>query len=71
MNNPTDQQSSLGVRRPGRWDEPFDARMSDSDVRWLMGQHPFDRMDPARFPRSTPLEGILRNDCRLRRHTPG
>lgn len=62
---------SIPVQRPGRWDEPFDASMTDADVAWLRTRSPFNVMDQSAFPRATPLEGILRYDCRLHRVEPG
>ena len=62
---------SIAVRRPQRWDEPMDALMNDADVAWLRTRNPFSSMDPKSFPRSIPLDGILRNDCRLIRCEPG
>ncbi len=49
----------------------MDASMNDADVCWLRSREPFASMNPKSFPRSMPLEGILRNDCRIRRCEPG
>lgn len=49
----------------------MDASMSDADVSWLRSREPFASMNPAAFPRSLPLQGILRNDCRIARCEPG
>jgi len=49
----------------------MDVSMSDADVSWLRSREPFASMDAASFPRSIPLEGILRNDCRISRCEPG
>ncbi len=49
----------------------MDALMSDSDVAWLRSREPFASMDAKAFPKVTPLEGILKNDCRLHRCEPG
>ncbi len=49
----------------------MDASMSDADVCWLRSRDPFAGMNPKSFPRSIPLEGILRNDCRLHRCEAG
>ncbi|MGB7324880.1 MAG: cyclic nucleotide-binding domain-containing protein, partial [Rubripirellula sp.] len=62
---------TVAVRRPQRWDEPLDKAMTDSDVAWLRSRDPFASMDPNSFPRSLPLDGILRYDCRMRRCEPG
>lgn len=57
--------SNLSLRRPERWHEPFDSSQSAADVERLLTLEPFRSMDPSRFPRLTPLEGLLRNDCRI------
>ena len=57
--------SNSSLRRPDRWNEPFDASQSAADVERLLTLEPFRSMDPSRFPRLTPLEGLLRNDCRI------
>lgn len=49
----------------------MDASMTDADVCWLRSRQPFASMDPKSFPRSMPLDGILRNDCRIQRCEPG
>ncbi len=64
-------EESIAVRRPERWSEPMDASMSDADVSWLRSRDPFATMDSSAFPRTMPLEGILRNDCRIQRCEPG
>ncbi len=64
-------KDSFAVRRPQRWSEPMDASMADADVLWLRSREPFASMDARSFPRSIPLEGILRNDCRIKRCEPG
>lgn len=61
----------IAVQRPSRWDEPLDASMSDADVAWLRTRGPFSGMDEGTFPKSVPLDGILRYDCRLKRVEPG
>ncbi len=61
----------IAVRRPTRWDEPMDSSMTDADVAWLRTRDPFVSMNDQAFPRSMPLDGILRNDCRLHRCEPG
>ncbi|MCD0462548.1 4Fe-4S dicluster domain-containing protein [Roseiconus lacunae] len=66
-----DQSQTIAVQRPNRWDEPLDSAMSDADVAWLRTRSPFSKMDRAAFPKATPLDGILRYDCRLHRVEPG
>lgn len=53
------------VHQPQRWDSPFGDAMTDTDVAELLCLAPFRQMDPARFPASLPLAGILRNDARI------
>ena len=62
---------AISIRSPKRWDEPMDSSMSESDVAWLRSRSPFAQMDSGSFPRSMPLESILRYDCKLRRCEPG
>ena len=64
-------EDPIAVRRPQRWRTPMDASMNDADVLWLRSREPFANMDAKSFPRSVPLEGVLRNDCRIRRCEPG
>ncbi len=59
------------VRRPQRWDQPLDPTMTDRDVEWLLKQPPLCDLNPAVFPKTTPLPDILRNECRLIRCNPG
>jgi Fe-S-cluster-containing dehydrogenase component/CRP-like cAMP-binding protein len=63
--------ASAFVRRPERWDQPLDASITDAEVAWLRSRQPFASLDPSVFPKTTPLEGVLRNDCRLLRCEPG
>ena len=49
----------------------MDASMDDADILWLRSREPFASMDSKSFPRSISLEGILRNDCRIKRCEPG
>ena len=59
------------IRRPKRWDEPFDARMNDEMVDQLMTIAPFSEMDPQNFPEATSLREILKNDTRIVELTEG
>ena len=58
-------------RRPERWTKAFGDRMTSADVAQLRAIDPFRRMDPSRFPRLLPLDGILLNDTRRMRYAPG
>ncbi|QDT06069.1 putative ferredoxin-like protein YdhX precursor [Rubripirellula lacrimiformis] len=49
----------------------MDASICDADVSWLRSREPFASMNASSFPRSMPLDGILRNDTRLHRCEPG
>jgi len=54
-----------------RWKAPFAAGMTESDVARVLGLPLFQRMDPVNFAVRAPLEGIVRNDCALRRLSAG
>jgi Fe-S-cluster-containing dehydrogenase component/CRP-like cAMP-binding protein len=60
----------LAIARPLRWDEPF-GELTDRDVDRLLTIEPFRSMDPAAFPPSLPLRGILRGDTRFVRCDTG
>jgi Fe-S-cluster-containing dehydrogenase component/CRP-like cAMP-binding protein len=64
-------EETIAVSRPQRWREPMDPSMSETDVCWLRSREPFAGMDPKSFSRTIPLDGILRNDCRICRCEPG
>ena len=64
-------EEPIVVSRPDRWLKPMDASMSDAEIAWLRSREPFASMNPRSCPRTMPLEGILRNDCRIRRCEPG
>lgn len=53
---------------PKRWETPF-GKMDDNQVAYL--QQIFSNIDAARFPKTLPLEGIFRHDCRIRTFRPG
>ena len=60
------------VRRPQRWDEPFDERpLSDREVDWILGHAPFSSIDERDFSGSATLRDILRNDTRIVRCLAG
>ena len=52
------------LARPQRWDAPFGPDMTDADVQRLLARPEFAGIDATRFPRNTPLAGILKNDAR-------
>ena len=49
----------------------MDELMSTADISWLRTREPFASMDDAAFPRSTPIDSILRCDTKLHRCDPG
>ena len=68
------------IDKPKRWDLPFShdlphplerRDMSDADLARLLAMEPFRSMQAGRFPRTIPLDGILRNDTRIRRFRNG
>jgi len=68
------------IERPERWDVPFSLDLPDpderramdgQDVARLLATEPFSAMDPKNFSQRVPLEGILRNDTRIRRYHGG
>jgi Fe-S-cluster-containing dehydrogenase component/CRP-like cAMP-binding protein len=59
------------MARPQRWDAPFDPDMTEADLGMLMKRPEFSAIDASRFPSSMPLDGILRNDCRIVQCKPG
>ncbi len=56
------------IARPQRWGVPFSQEMNEVTVEQLLKLPLFGKMDAARFPKSVPLAGIVRNDCALRRY---
>jgi len=57
--------AEVAVVRPERWDVPFSEAMRTDAVDELLKIEPFRSMDPARFPSTLPLRGILKNDARI------
>ena len=56
---------------PERWDKPFDPEMSETDVDLILAHPVFYSTEPERFPASTPLRGVIRNDARLHQYQAG
>ncbi len=61
----------VSVQRPQRWDTPFAPEMTEADVARLLAVAPFSQMQESAFTKSTPLRGILKNDCRMGVYEPG
>ena len=59
------------IARPQRWDVPYGTSMSEAEVARLLTIPPFSTIDPARFPPTIPLRGVLLNDARIRRFEAG
>src|ERR1051326_3018598 len=59
------------LERPQRWDSAFDPDMTEADVNRLLATTPFNRMDPEKFPKRSPLPEILRYYTRVRRFRRG
>ena len=62
---------SVLIQRPRRWDNPFNADMTDADVDRILEIDLFRNMDAEAFPASTPLREIIRNDMCIRRYRSG
>jgi Fe-S-cluster-containing dehydrogenase component/CRP-like cAMP-binding protein len=70
---PRVQEPEGGTRipRPRRWAVPFSDKMTDEGVASLLALEPFAKIDPARFPPRLPLQGVLKNDTRIRHFEKG
>lgn len=65
------KSDEVSIPPPQRWNAPFDANMTDADVRRIRRIEPFRNMDEAQFPAPITLDGIIRNDMRLRHFDAG
>ncbi len=68
---PSILETQVAVERPTRWDHPLDPEMLTRDLAWILGQPPFSKMNSDVFPSHSPLEDVLKNDCRILRFEPG
>ena len=59
------------MARPQRWDSPFDPNMTQDVLAMLLARPEFSGIDEKRFPPSMPLDGILKNDCRVVKYDAG
>lgn len=64
-------ETTLPIRRPKRWDKPLDPALTQEDAEWLLSLAPLAYLDPTKFPKSTPLVEIIRNDCRACQYEHG
>src|SRR3954470_2938307 len=60
----------IAISRPQRWDVSF-GQMTDADVERLLRIEPFRSIDPAAFPPTLPLRGIVAGDMRIVRYEAG
>lgn len=60
-----DKGGVTALERPRRWDAPFDPNLAGIDLSKLRLIPEIAAIEADHFPRSLPLEGILRNDCRM------
>ena len=65
------QSAEHTMARPQRWAQPFDSNMTDQDVDRLLSDSQLKDIDGEKFPKHIPLGGILKNDTRLVKFTPG
>jgi len=65
------QSAGHTMARPQRWAQPFDANMTDQDVDRLLSESQLKDIDGEKFPKHIPLGGILKNDTRIAKFTPG
>jgi len=63
--------SSDTIQRPQRWDERFDPKMNEANVRKVLSVEPLSEIDPEKFPKSQALNDILLNDSRVVRFQHG
>ncbi len=62
---------TVTIDRPQRWDTPFGADMSDSDIDRVLALPVFRDIDQSRFPPGQSLRDIIRNDARIGRYKRG
>ncbi len=65
------QSAEHTMARPQRWAQPFDTNMTDQDVDRLLSESQLKDIDGEKFPKHIPLGGILKNDTRIAKFTPG
>ena len=59
------------IQQPRRWDNPFSMDMTDVDIDRILDIELFRNMDAEKFPASTPLREIVRNDMCIRQYRSG
>ena len=63
--------TQTAVKRPRRWDTPFDENLDEQTVDGLMSVEPFVSMDESAFSKALPLRSIIKNDCHVLDFTEG
>lgn len=63
--------SNTKIERRQRWDKPFASGWSEEDLAKTLALPIFNAMDADRFPGQLSLVGIIRNDARLVKYSPG
>jgi Fe-S-cluster-containing dehydrogenase component/CRP-like cAMP-binding protein len=61
----------MRIPRPKRWTIPFSEKMTDENVVSLLANPAFSGIDASRFPPRLPLQGVLKNDTKLRTFEKG
>ncbi len=59
------------MERPQRWSTPFGAEMTSEDVEGLLRRPDIAAIESDKFPKHTPLHGVLLNDTRIVRFRSG
>ena len=57
--------------RPQRWATPFGADMTPEDVDALLQRPDIAAIEADKFPKHTPLHGVLSNDTRIMQYRAG
>ncbi len=66
----TSQKIAL-LERPTRWQQPFGPDMTDEVVDDVLKIEPFASLNASKFPKSTPLTGVLKYEARIVTAEPG
>ncbi len=64
-------EAGARLRRPERWSNPFSDEMGEADVARVRAMSPLNEIDATKFPATAPIEGIIRNDTRMRQYRRG
>lgn len=59
------------IKKPTRWDNPFDPEITDEDITPLLDLPPLNLINQSAFPKATSLKDILRNDSRIVQYKAG